>query len=440
MFKPFLTTFIIFSISVSTLVASDISPLDTANITARKTLAKDLMKRNKNISKSLFGDYSSSELKYVKPIYQHFDKGLNEDILNGDYIFYPGFDSIINDIHTRLTTANPFLEKNCLYFVSRDISLNAMSTLYNTYIINLGALYFLTNRDELAAIITHEHAHNYLKHQVASLKIAFETDKNEAKNSVKDIKKNKYERGTRALSKYKSILYSKGKINRKHEFEADSLSYLLYKNAGYRPDQYLNAFRLMMVYDTVRTENLDISIYRKVFDLPNQAFKEEWLKQEDFSGYDYSRFKVRFNPDSMKSHPEYDERIENLKRLYPELAVTTATDTLASDSQYRRMRYTAFYEVFQSLDISEDYGFGIYGCLSQLTDSASNTEQEMKYYKQWLGKYFTKILKARREYTLNRHLDKVDPKNQSKDYQLFLNFMWNLKVTELEQIAKYYSN
>lgn len=439
MFKFSLTTSIIFLLSFSNIVASNISPIDTANIKERKTFAKDLKKRNKNLSKIQFDNYNSSELKYVKPIYQHFDKGLNEDVLNGDYIFYPGFDSIINDVHTRLTSANPFLEKNCLYFVSRDISLNAMSTLYNTYIINLGALYFLTNRDELAAIIAHEQAHNYLKHQVASLKIAYATDKNEAKNSVKDIKKNKYERGTKALSKYKSILYSNGKINRRHEFEADSLSYLLYRNAGYRPDQYLNAYRLMMEYDTVRTENLDISIYRKVFDLPEQPFKQEWLKQEDFSDYDYSRFKAKFNPDSVKSHPEYDERIQNLKRIYPELAVNT-TDTIESDNQYRRMRYTAFYEVFQSLDISEDYGFGIYGCLIQLNDSASNTEQEMKYYKHWLGKYFSKIHKARKEYTLNRHLDKVDPKNQPKDYQLFLNFMWNLKVTELEQIAKYYTN
>jgi len=63
----------------------------------------------------------------------------------------------------------------------------------------------------------------------------------------------------------------------------------------------------------------------------------------------------------------------------------------------------------------------------------------MAYYKKWLGKYFTKIHKARKEYTLNRYLDKVDPKNHPKDYQQFLNFMWNLKLTELEQIALYYS-
>ena len=439
MFKILLSSISFIIITISPVVASNISPLDTANFAERKILAKNLKKRNKTISKILFDDYTNSELNYVKPIYQSFDKGLNEDVLKGDYIFHPGFDSIINMTHSRLIAANPFLKKNCLYFVSRDISLNAMSTVYNTYIINLGALCFLTNRDEFAAIIAHEHAHNYLKHQVTSLKNAYQIDKNEAKKSVKDIKKNKYDRGTKAMTKYKSILYSKGIINRKHEFEADSLGYLLYKNAGYRPDLYLNAFRLMMEYDTVKTENLDILIYQKIFDLPNQTFKQEWLKQEDFSGYDYSKYKIEFHPDSVRSHPEYDERIENLKRLYPELTVET-TDSVEADNEYSRMQHTAFYEVFQSLDISEDYGFGVYGCLIQLADSTSNTEEEIKYYKQWLGKYFTKIHKARKEYTLNRYLDKVDPKKQSKDYQQFLNFMWNLKVTELEQIAKYYSN
>lgn len=419
--------------------ASDISPLDTANFAKRKTIVENLKKRNKKLSKELSKVYSVTELNYIRPIYNEFDKDLRKDIQKGDYIFYSAFDSVINDTHNKLTAHNPGLEKSCMYFVSRDISLNAMSTVYNTFVINLGSFYFLKNRDEFATLIAHEHAHNYLKHQIASLKNNYKMDRTDAKASVSEIRKNRYGRGARAVEEFKSLLYNKGKMNRQHEFEADSLGYLLYKNSGYNPDLYLNSFRLMLEYDTIKTTDLDISIYKKTFDLPEQAFKDEWLKQEDFSDYDYSKFKDKFDSDSIKSHPELEERINNLKRLFPELNTTNSTDSVVADTFYREIRQTAFYEVFQSLDISEDYGFGVYLCLSELADSSLLSESEVAYFKKWLGKYFTKIHKARKEYTLNRHLDKVDPKEQPKDYQQFLNFMWNLKLPEIEIIAKHYS-
>lgn len=426
-----------FSLS-SQLFAIDIQALDTTNREKRETIAKNLKKRNKDIRESMFSYYNEKELSYVKSIYKEFDDDLNEDILKGEYVFYNGFDTIVNDTHKQLNKANSFLNYDCNFFISRDISLNAMSTLYNTYIVNLGTFYFMRNKDEFAAIIAHEQAHNYLKHQVESFKNGYQMEKEDAKTTVKEIKKSKYGRGSIALSKYKNMLYSKGKTTRKHEFEADSLGYLLFKNAGYKSDHYLNAFRLMMQYDTVKINDIDLSIYKKVFDLPNQAFKPEWLLKEDFSKYDYSKLKEKFNSDSIKSHPEMEDRIANLKRLYPELMVENK-DTVLADSQYKRIRETAFYELFQSLYLAEDYGFGVYACLAQLADPKSNTEDEMKYYKKWLGKYFSKIYKARKEYTLNKYLDAVDPKDQSKDYQQFLSFMWNLKATELEQIAIHYS-
>ena len=438
MFKKIILTCISAVLIIPFLFAVDIQTLDTTSREQREIIAKSLKKRNKEFSKTVFTDYNDNELSYVKPIYKKFDEGFNEDILKGDYIFYSGFDSILNDTHERLIKANSFLKTDCKFYVSRDISLNAMSTLFNTYVVNLGAFYFLRNNDEFATIIAHEQAHNYLNHQVQSFKNAYQLEKEDSKTTVKDIKKSKYGRGTKALSKYKDMLYSKGKITRKHEFEADSLSYLIYKNAGYKSNHYLNAFRLMMEYDTVKIENMDLSIYKKVFDLPNQAFKPEWLKKEDFSKYDYSKYTDKFNSDSIKSHPEFDERISKLKRLYPELA-TENKDSVTSDNQYKRIRETAFYEVFQSLYIGEDYGFGVYACLSQLAKPESNTEDEINFYQKWLGKYFSKIHKARKEYTLNRYLDAVDPKEQSPDYQQFLNFMWNLKLTELEQIAIHYS-
>ena len=155
----FFSIFLFLIIITNNSFSQDITALDTANLTQREDIAKSLKKRNKAYNKELSSIYNSGELGYVKPIYNEINKDFNDDILKGDYIFYKGFDSIINDTHVKLTNANPGLQKECMYFVSRDITLNAMSTVYNTFVINIGSFYFLNNRDEFAALIAHEQAH-----------------------------------------------------------------------------------------------------------------------------------------------------------------------------------------------------------------------------------------------------------------------------------------
>lgn len=66
-------------------------------------------------------------------------------------------------------------------------------------------------------------------------------------------------------------------------------------------------------------------------------------------------------------------------------------------------------------------------------------KENEEYYKMWLGKLFDKIYEARKNYNLNRYLDRVEPKKQSKSYQQFLNFMWNLSMDDIKNIADYYN-
>jgi hypothetical protein len=96
--------------------ASDISPLDTANFAKRKTIVENLKKRNKKLSKELSKVYSVTELNYIRPIYNEFDKDLRKDIQKGDYIFYSAFDSVINDTHNKLTAHNPAIFSNTSHF------------------------------------------------------------------------------------------------------------------------------------------------------------------------------------------------------------------------------------------------------------------------------------------------------------------------------------
>ena len=91
-------------------------------------------------------------------------------------------------------------------------------------------------------------------------------------------------------------------------------------------------------------------------------------------------------------------------------------------------------EVLPNLWYSEQYGRGIYAAMQFLQD-----KEDENYYQEWLGKLFEQIYTARKNYNLNRYLDRIEPKKQSESYQQFLSFMWNLNLAEIKNIADYYN-
>ena len=104
------------------------------------------------------------------------------------------------------------------------------------------------------------------------------------------------------------------------------------------------------------------------------------------------------------------------------------------DEEFAKLKNTARMEVLPNLWHSEQYGRGIYAAMQFLQD-----KEEENYYHEWLGKLFDKIYTARKNYNLNRYLDRIDPKEQSESYQQFLSFMWNLNLAEIKNIADYYN-
>ncbi|WP_449399865.1 hypothetical protein [Chryseobacterium wanjuense] len=213
--------------------------------------------------------------------------------------------------------------------------------------------------------------------------------------------------------------------------QADSLGYAVFKNSDFKRTEFINTLKRLEEFDTISPRELKIETYKKYFNLPKQEFKDKWLKKEDFSLYNYNHFNEKLNKDSLKSHPEIALRIEKLIKLFPELKTETA-DEKPTES-FAVLEKIAKMEILPNFFHSEDYGVGIYTSLQFLQDG-----EEEKYYKSWLGKCFAKIYEARKNYNLNRYLDRVDPKNQSESYQQFLNFMWNLSLDEIKNIAEYY--
>jgi hypothetical protein len=125
--------------------------------------------------------------------------------------------------------------------------------------------------------------------------------------------------------------------------------------------------------------------------------------------------------------------LKDSKKTFTELK-TSAEPEKASET-FTTLKKMARMEILPNYFHSEDYGLGIYVAMQFLQDG-----EEEKYYKGWLGKCFSKIYEARKNYNLNRYLDRIEPKNQSESYQQFLNFMWNLSLDDIKNIADFYQS
>jgi len=431
--KKTVFTFSLLLFIFTDILSQNYTPIDTSNLAQRQSESKIYLDKHKKYIDNFKAVYKEKDKSFIIKKFDEYTKEFNENLLKGYYVFDKRFSYITDSLTSLILKSNSYLDQGIRTYISRDISLNASSLGDNSYVINMGSFYFLDNENQLAAILSHEIGHYYLKHQLKSLQSSYKNDKIDARVEVSEIKSNKYNKGQKALNSFRSIMYSNSELSRIQENEADSLGYVIYKNSGFNPADYLSSYLLMAEYDSIIPIGLKEDIYHEVFNLPQQPFNKDWLKHEDFTGYTYIKFKDKLNEDSLKTHPDVKLRIKRLRTIFPEL--NDSTSKSEAGKIFNEAEYTAYMEQVPSLVFNEEYGYAIYACLLRLQKNIDNS-----YFKNWIGTLFQKIYDARKAYTLNRYVDRIDPTEQSESYQQFLNFIWNLNLTELKNIADYYKS
>ncbi len=409
-------------------------PIDTADYIQRKAFLKHFEGNNEATVKRLRAQYSGKTGSELSKIYKEFGTDFEKQVKNKDFIFKSEFEASIQSMIQRLKKNNPKIPQDLKILIAKDNTPNAYCLADGTFVINMGLYSWLNNEEQIAAVISHELGHKIEEHSLKTFLKIIEQDKQD-KIVVENIKSTTTSRSQiqnqKAFDIFKNTVYKKGVERRQSEMQADSLGYVIFRNSDFKKAEFVNALQRLQDFDTISPRELKVETYKKLFNLPKQAFNEKWMKKEDFSLYNYNFYKEKLNKDSLASHPEVSRRIEMLKRTFAELK-TPAVSEKPSDL-FVALQKTARMEILPNYFHSEDYGLGIYAAMQFLQD-----EEEEKYYKSWLGRCFSKIYEARKNYNLNRYLDRIEPKNQSESYQQFLNFMWNLSLEEIKNIADYY--
>ncbi len=414
--------------------------IDTATFDKRNALKHQFEKKYEKYNKALKNQYKGKLYKNILKSNQDFQESFLEKIDENHFVFDERMQKLANSILKDVIENNASLKNSAVQIlISKDIGPNAAIFMDGTMVINLDLIRYLDNEDQLAAVICHELGHDVLNHGTKSVEEhAQKMLSKEFKEKSKSIKKKKYGKYSKAFEILKTILYTDSELSRKRELEADSVGYALFKNTSYNPNEFAASLRILKELDDYQ-ENikdqqiLDTIDYKRLFDLPNQPFKAEWLKQEDFSDYNYNLYTEKIDEDSISSHPEIEKRIAVLKSNFEELQKDYTTKE--PSDLYKKFQKIATYERIPNLYHQEAYGISIYYILQMMRNEQ---KYDTVFLKEWLGYNLDQLYTAKKEYKYNRYVDQINPKEQSKTYVQFLNFMWNLGLNDIKNIADYY--
>ena len=428
--RDVITVIFLFVVSVAT--SQNYQEIDTADTVQREAFLEKYNEKNEVFVKELKKQYRGKTGRMMAERYEGFYKAFAKEIERGTFIFDSSFNTFVASLLDELKPYHPAIAELDV-LVSKDITANAYCTADGTLVLNTGLLYWLDNEDQVAGVLAHEIAHKLLEHSInMHLKQIEKELSKDYKKQIKSLRKIEYNKSSKALALFKEQMYATGRERRFKELQADSMAIAILENTRFDKSQYVKALELISQYDSIRPLGVRDSVYRKVFDFPKLSFKEDWLEVEDFSNYNYDFYEEKLHLDSIASHPDLIERIE---KVTPQSILADSIAVKEPSVKYKKLAHMADFERVPNLYALEAYGMGIYVSLYELQQG---TDEE--YYKKWLGNCFQKVYEARKSYTLNRYLDRVDPKNHSKSYQKFLGFMWNLSLDEIKHIADHYSS
>jgi hypothetical protein len=367
--------------------------------------------------------------KYVNPITKEYDQKINnlKNLINAESLFInDSLNFTINQIINRVKANSNFITNDFTVFINGTPNPNAASWGHSILVFNAGLITKYKNIEELAFVVCHEMAHDYLNHNVKHI-IMYEQviKKGDFKSKYRAAKRKRYGKALAIKNVNEDFLLETTSFSRQDELQADSLGFVLFKNAGYQDFNAVNSLQtLKQVDDCFFNEPLDI---KKEFSFSSYPFNNDWLNMTDVNSV-YSKTIIEEN-DSLKTHPDCDIRI---KQIIDQFKV----DTLNTKNNFTtdKLIKNAFYENLNFCYRNENYLYTLYYALHLKQKYASND-----YLKMLICHSLLEIGNSlkRHEFSYYVPLPNVD---FDKDLNNLIGFLNNLSFTDYKELCQQFKN
>lgn len=355
----------------------------------------------------------------------------SEKISEGHFVDDKLYSSFFNGVLDKLREANPNFPQieRTKILLSHGTAPNAYAIGDDIIVLYVPLLTNLENESQLAYIISHEIAHNLLEHSTKGM-MAYSSlqQSQELKQKTKQIKRMKYNRASESISVYKDLLYGSKRNSREFEIEADSLGFVLFKNAF--PTQEYQAVSALQLLESIDKEkdSLTVPDYTLLFATNEVPFKTEWINNEELNSYKYDTTPKFWTVDSLKTHPDCAIRAEFIATKFN----VTSKETAKASSDFQYLQHLSQYNDILGLYAIKEYGKSLYSTFLKLKEEPDNP-----FLRSMAASNLERLQEAQKKYILDRHLDRLSPRN-SDSYNTFLYFIREIRRKEMNFLINLY--
>lgn len=333
----------------------------------------------------------------------------------------------LNNVITEITGNNPVLANlplNC-YF-SRSGIPNASYVGESIILINMGLVKKLENESQLAFVICHEIAHQYLKHSENTISnYVTRMNSREVQDELRKIRGSQYGRSQPLEKLTNSITFNTRRHVRQNESEADSMAVALLKNTRFDPSE---AIATLGILDKIDTDTISTNaMLKKMFNSEQYPFQQKWIAREEGLLGGHANLDSDEFEDSLKTHPDCKIRISKLEPAVSKLN-TGYNKNVIDSSAFRHLSKLFRYEIVEYAYSSGNYGRSLYFTLELLQNMPSDP-----YLVSNVGRVFNGMYYAQKDHHLNNFVDLPAPAYPSH-YNQLLQFIQNLYIENIASI------
>ncbi len=413
--------------------AQDIVLMDTVNTHYRETLLSTYKTRITRQKEGFRDEFDKRRVrKEVADLYKGVAEGFIHQIEQGYFVDNSVYRQLLNGILKRLVNENPTYAnrlKNTKILLSFGTMPNAYAIGNGFVVIYIPLIKKLQNKYELAFVISHEIAHNLLEHPFDAIveRAKLNTSK-EFRRKTRRLSRKKFNQSAKARNLYRDLVYGFTEYSRAKEQQADSLGFVLFRNA-YRQEAY-QAVKSLLHLDGVdkARDSLTMDDFKTFFSTEGHPFRQALIANNALSKYNYDQSLKFWNVDSLKTHPDCRYRAHTLK-----VGFDVQPDSLYRVSSFfKKIKLSSWFNDVLGLYVLKDYGRSLYQGLVLLKTYPHN-----KFLQRIIYKNLRKIRFSRKSYQLNKYVQRLSPR-RSDSYNTFLYIIRHLRRFEMNALIHKY--
>jgi hypothetical protein len=277
----------------------------------------------------------------VRQVYFQRTHSLIRSITQRIYIADEFLQEKVDDVMRRLVDSNSLSNVPKRILIQKNPIPNALCYGEGTFVVTIGLLANISDESQLGFALAHELAHYELDH--VKNRILQQVERDYLRKTRTEIAKVLNGSGdAEDVSALRELVYGESRFNREVELKADSLGFIIFRNAGYNEGEALS---LLSVLDSAGTQTPIGPELFLPFHTTKLPFQDHWVRPRLSvyrKTYDNTFF---FRNDSITSHPDIEMRQQILEPL---ISHKGGPVNLQPDAEVRQLIRISQFEAVES--------------------------------------------------------------------------------------------